>query len=433
MLGDSLAPSGEHGRNASRDALIERVVAGAAFRKSARLRELLYYLCERAQADPDHVIHEGDIGAEVFGRQPGYDTAQDPLVRVQVSQLRKRLQQHFETEGKSEPVLIEIPRGAYTPVFPRRVAEPMPGLVVLDAPAERSRHRWNWWTAGFAGLAAVLGVVAVWALMRSPLLPAPGTGPAVNRFWAQLLENGEPACIVTSDPVLVLFENMLGRGLTLSEYRIKDFNHVAAIEMSDLVQREFAKGLAAYQFSSVVDTQLVATLTLLNAAQRTRTEVVPAREFGVDYLRSHNVILLGSRLSNPWVEMFETQLNFRSMVPGRPDYVYFQNMAPRAGESRTFTLDWGKLGFCRVALLRNPAHGSHVLMISGTDIAATEAGGEFITSEPWVRMLRTTLKLGERERFPLFEALLRVEYQAKNAAPRFTIVGWRLPAATAPQ
>lgn len=107
----------------SDQSLVERVAGGTILRKSNRLRELLLFLCRRATSQPGTPIHEQEIGIEVFGRPPGYDTALETLVRVLVSQLRKKLQQHFASEGMDEPVVVEIPNGSYTPVFrpPRHV------------------------------------------------------------------------------------------------------------------------------------------------------------------------------------------------------------------------------------------------------------------------------------------------------------------------
>src|SRR3974390_569135 len=78
-----------------RGQLIQRVAASSVFAKSNRLRELVLFLCQRRPGDPAGAIHEQEIGVEVFGRRPDYDTTQDAIVRVQVSQLRKRLEQYF--------------------------------------------------------------------------------------------------------------------------------------------------------------------------------------------------------------------------------------------------------------------------------------------------------------------------------------------------
>jgi hypothetical protein len=426
MSGAPIAARSGRFRDVSRDALVERIVASPAFLKSARMRELLVFLCERALEGGDQAVRESEIGAAVFGRQPGYDTTQDPLVRVQVSQLRKRLQQYFENEGKEEPVIVEIPRGTYTPVFLKRQTEEIAAPPAIET-APASPARVSRLTLFCAGLAAISLAVAVWALLRHQPTPEASAAPTVNRLWSQFLENGQPACILISDPGLLMFENLVRRGLSLTEYRNKEFEQIAQAQIADPVRRDDALNVMVAPFSHKGDSQLVATLAVLNAAHRARSDVVPARDFEVSYLRSHNVIMLGSRLSNPWMEMFESQLNFRSVIPDTPDHIYFQNSEVRPGESKAYHLDWGRSGYCRVALLPNPNHNGNVLLISGTDMAATEAGGAFITGEPWVRLLRSTLGLRDRAPFPAFEILLKVDYLARNAAPRFSIAGWRRP------
>jgi hypothetical protein len=112
--------------------LVERVVASASFQRSWRLRELLLFVCERTLKDPDGNVRESDVAAGVFGRADDFDTNVDTLVRVQASQLRKKLQQYFSSEGVAEPLLLEIPRGTYRPVFRERGA----GVKVEAAPEE---------------------------------------------------------------------------------------------------------------------------------------------------------------------------------------------------------------------------------------------------------------------------------------------------------
>ncbi|MGA2327363.1 MAG: hypothetical protein ABSH05_13855 [Bryobacteraceae bacterium] len=62
-------------------------------------------------------ISEHQIGVAVFGRPAGYDSVADTIVRVQVSQLRRRLEHYFLTHGQNEPAVMEIPGGPYVPVF----------------------------------------------------------------------------------------------------------------------------------------------------------------------------------------------------------------------------------------------------------------------------------------------------------------------------
>ena len=103
--------------------LLYRVANSPQFLKSKRLRELLLYLGDRALKDPNCVLREQEIGVDVLGRPANYDTSHDTLVRVLVSHLRKKLQEHFAGEGKDEALIIEVPKGSYLPVFRPRGPE----------------------------------------------------------------------------------------------------------------------------------------------------------------------------------------------------------------------------------------------------------------------------------------------------------------------
>jgi len=104
-------------------ALIERVIASEQFSRSARLRDFLLYVGKQSLKEGCPEIHEHEIGAKVFGRPASYDRSADNIVRVNATELRKRIESYFETTGASEPFVFEIPRGGYRLVFRRRLAE----------------------------------------------------------------------------------------------------------------------------------------------------------------------------------------------------------------------------------------------------------------------------------------------------------------------
>src|ERR1035441_1911341 len=104
-------------------ALVERVVASPQLKRAARLREFLLYVGQRTLKDGLEQVHEQEIGSKVFGRAADYDTSLDNIVRVNASELRKRIEDYFESDGASEMLVLEIPRGSYKPVFRERSLE----------------------------------------------------------------------------------------------------------------------------------------------------------------------------------------------------------------------------------------------------------------------------------------------------------------------
>jgi hypothetical protein len=139
---------------------------------------------------------------------------------------------------------------------------------------------------------------------------------------------------------------------------------------------------------------------------------------------SQNTILLGSLRSNPWISLFEDQLNFRTDYHEKPAAVRFVNHAPMAGEPEEYWAEWRRTGYCRVAFLPNPKRTGNVLLVSGTDVISTEAGARFVTSEDSIRQLRQKLGLRSGDPFPHFEVLLKTQVLNDNV-PRFELVAYR--------
>ena len=76
------------------DQTLERVLSSPAFRNSKQCQKFLRYVVEHSHAGNDELLKERCIGIEVFGRDPDYDTAADPVVRVRATEVRKRLSQY---------------------------------------------------------------------------------------------------------------------------------------------------------------------------------------------------------------------------------------------------------------------------------------------------------------------------------------------------
>ena len=111
--------------------LLERICASNELKRAARLREFLRYVGQRSLEGDHAPISEHEIGQHVFGRLENYDTSVDNIVRVNASQLRKRIAAYYATEGANEPILLDIARGNYTPVFSLR-----PANVEIDIEAQ---------------------------------------------------------------------------------------------------------------------------------------------------------------------------------------------------------------------------------------------------------------------------------------------------------
>jgi TolB-like protein len=101
---------------------VEKVLASGKFADSPRMKRFVRFTVEEALNGAAARLKEIVIGAEVFDRDPSYDPRFDPIVRVEARRLRAKLQAYYEREGKDDPVIVEFPKGRYSPVFRARCA-----------------------------------------------------------------------------------------------------------------------------------------------------------------------------------------------------------------------------------------------------------------------------------------------------------------------
>jgi hypothetical protein len=248
--------------------------------------------------------------------------------------------------------------------------------------------------------------------------------PTVDRLWKQMFGNGRPVYLMLADSNLTMLEYVLRRQLSPLEYLQKQFPVPKGL-VCDPAASEVVRQLMSRQFTSIADASLTRHLGLLNAVHGVPTYVISAQDAYPHHLKYSHAVLAGSRRSNPWLELFEDRLNFRSRFDEARRVAYLENMAPRPGEERTYEQKADERGYCRVAYLSNLGGTGSVLILSGTEMASTEAAVDFITSERWLRAVRETLHIAERDPFPHFEVLLRTQL-VSFAAPKFEIVTVRL-------
>ena len=141
-------------------AQLEKILASEGFSRNDRLSGFLRFVIEQELSGRGDQLKESIIGVEVFGRDPGYDPRQDSVVRTEAAKLRARLAKYYATVA--DPLVIELPKGAYRPVFryPPSQGIPRPSRPRYWPQTVRSR---TLWVAAVAGvLALALCTIAWW-------------------------------------------------------------------------------------------------------------------------------------------------------------------------------------------------------------------------------------------------------------------------------
>lgn len=405
-----------------RRALIDRVAASAQFARSARLRDFLLYVGGQSLKQGCPEIHEQEIGTKVFGRSLAYDRSQDNIVRVNATELRKRIELYFATEGAHETLILEIPRGGYKPIFRKRSPVPEPQAASVPpaepalaetvrlqsaAPPKPHSHLGNilWATACAALAVTCLLLYQQDRAMRKAFNPWDGK-PAVASFWGDFVDNHQQTDVVLPDDSLSVTEDLVRHPISLEDYLSR--NYMRQIQSSDVspdrkfdLDQLFAHNLVT--FGGVRAAELMLNQIPVPSA----TNLTLARYYVADSLKHHNVILIGGRKANPWVHLFDDQVNFITDFDDAHSQAFVSNRDPKSGEQAVYPVSHDPnalVGYATIAYLPNPSRTGSVIILAGTDSDATCAAAEFLASEESLQKFMGSLHV---KSFPYFEILLK--------------------------
>src|ERR1700682_5227243 len=404
---------------------LEEIINGPAFKGSHRSQEFLKHIVERALRGDFDDLRERQVGINLFGRSAAYDTAEDAIVRVTASDVRKRLFQHYGQPDRDSGFRIDLPSGSYIPEFrclspafsdgsessaiaENHIGEKRAvGAPREDGPESPSRPVLR---AALAVGAVALAAVMWWVIG--------------HRFWFKLapVDNlisttfqGSPGTVqvVVSDEVLVLVQVLSGHRETLSQYE-----NLRYLSIPELVERKglqnFWDSLSTRQITNVGDLQNAMRIAENLRARKWNVSIRHARQINARDLRTGNFIILGSSFANPWAALFQVKdANFpiEPAPPGKSATIL--NRHPLVGEPSRFEVQLdpktGKaITYASVAVLENTARTARVMLVAGLSMSATEMAGEFLLQNDSVSTTRRVLGLPPGSPLPDFEMVLRI-------------------------
>jgi len=403
--------------------LLERICSSTELKRATRLRDFLRYVGNRSLEPNGAPISEHEIGLNVFERRQNYDTSADNIVRVNASELRKRIAAYYATEGVNESILLDIPLRTYTPQFRRRAvaavpcAEPPASVSVphiietrpLPTPSIQPVIKW-WPRYAFPALSLVLAVTCLFLVFRGRVtqndLYAWKSEPTLGPFWRGLIESPRQTDVVVADTSFSLVEDILKKRISLNDYLNHDYmRQIQASDLSPDLKKDL-QTIASRNNASLGDFRVAQKILAFDPISK-RAHLQYSRDYRPGAIKTNNVILIGSSRSNPWSELFQDRLNFILDYDPSMSEMLVRNRRPQSGESSVYEspVDPGSSnGFSVIDYIPNREHTANVLIIAGTTSEATEAAGEFLTSEEPFHRFQDRL---QTHSLPYFEVLLK--------------------------
>ncbi len=135
---------------------LEKISAGPELENSPRLVELLNYIGEESVAGRADRIKGFTIGQAIYAADLDFEPESNSIVRVEMGRLRRRLAEYYLNSGRTDPIVVDIPKGSYAPKF--TLNPQVPEEIKLSRPEQSKTLTFNnrWLMAGALGLAILL-------------------------------------------------------------------------------------------------------------------------------------------------------------------------------------------------------------------------------------------------------------------------------------
>jgi hypothetical protein len=389
--GDPPPSSAPPGRAQILKALRE-ILRSSPFRTSRQCQDLLRYVVEHSIAGHDELLRERVIGSEVFGRPPDYDTANDPVVRARIAEVRKRLAQYYlhETETASG-LRIEIPSGSYRARF-ETVAAPAPPVQMSQSEQEQltpapfpvaiepavirlppadvpGKKRLVWIMAAMLLLCIASGFT-LWRTFSS------SQERMLNLFWGPAFHSPMPVLVYTGTNVVYRFSPQF-----LDRYRqtrhmenagpefVVDLPSLKAVDPRDL-------SASANTYVSVGDVSACSAITSMLVRHGKTFEMRYAGDISAGDVHSASTVLIGA-FNNNWTLDVTRSMRFA--------FVRGDTIEDRIDKRRSWSVHMMPDGttlddYAVISRVLLPKTGAILLTAAGIGQYGTQAASEYVVN-----------------------------------------------------
>jgi len=393
-------------------AQVDRILQSRVFRSSEVIRQLFEYLTEKSLRGESDGLKEYTIALDALGKPESFDPRHESVVRMHLARLRQKLAEYYNTEGASEPILVDIPKGGFKVRFePRPVTFAPPAPV--EAIAEAPKRRWAKRELIFAAALAVTltsTVLLATQFGRSRQTDA-GTSeewtPALRELWEPLLSPNRRLVVCVATP---LFVKVPGFGF-LRESSVNDWDDVQGSKRLNSMEDALRAGISepSYGYTEVGTATAAFLLGQFLAPRKQAVQVTRANVLSWSEIAESNVIFLGSAAGIHQTDDLPVGLSLQLEPTG------IRNLRPQNGEP-AFIADrpaqnGAEGGESYTLISRLPAMNGPgaILMLAGNQTASVVSGVQAFTNPDIARMLASHLRTASGAIPKYFQAVLRVK------------------------
>ncbi len=384
---------------------LHRVMRSDVFRHSDALRHLLDYLGSKSFSDPPEEVKEYTIGIEACGKPPEYDPQKDASVRVQVGRLRQKLEDYYKSEGRADPVVLELPKGRFALLVRQQPPE-------SKAPVRRFRVFRNLNRVTVV-LALLLAAALVWAglLYQRVREYEGGLGASVQAatvrefipLWGSFLSHNAPSVVVFGSPS---FFASAKHNLFVRLYGLTDpDNPKSSPEFDTVDSRVGPLAGPRFDYASMGDAIAVQRLTSFFGSAGISLKALPAHLAAWESIKDNNLIFIGAWRMHPLLRRLPITQDFEL---GPDDQIH--NQKPGPGELKIYTTPSHRdsMTYASVGVFPGLRPGREVFVVTAHSSPGAVGAVDFITNADSVKLMRDRIGLPSSGHRKYFQMLLRV-------------------------
>ncbi len=371
---------------------LDRIIASRYFRSAGRSRQFLQYVVEKKLAGQVERLKERTIGTELFLRSPDYATGDDPVVRVQAGEVRRRLEQYYQEGSRDSSVFIKLPVGSYSPTFEWAAQRPsanpeLATLTPLLAPHTplKKLHGFSWpgiaVAAAFLILAVAVGMVFINSQRAAP------KKTIMEQFWGPVFTTPQPVLICLAKPVVYrpskrLYEQYSRTHPGTFQTEVERYNQPLPLDPGEKL---FGSDMTAYPEYGVDlgDAYAGVSLSGLFGQLGKPRQVRIGSNYSFQDLRNSPAVVVGA-FNNRWTMDLTANLHFAFVEKegkftiqeqtsgGR---IWLQHVANSASENADYAI---------VGRILDSRTGQFIAIVAGISGTGTQAAAEFVSQPEYI-------------------------------------------------
>jgi hypothetical protein len=380
---------------------LSAILKSTPFRTSKQAQQLLQYVVDETLAG--QALKERIIGANVFNRRPDYDTNADPIARLRVAEVRKRLALYYQG-ARDETVLINIPSGSFraifewsgksplpVPVDPQQERDSMPpsavpiiqqaenGIAVPDTKSSSARFRLGkWWIV----IAAALAIATLATLRYFPSAEE----RAFKKFWSPVLENSNTVLIgIGNNPLYELSnagEDEYYKNHPKTRFEEMGLHPYIPLSPGTPIDSKYINP-AVNTYLTIGDVGALSSIEYILAQRKIKLDIRFVNDLTYGDVRQNPTILIGAH-NNIWTLNMTDDLRF--------GFQGHSTIVDRFSPQRQWTANSDRSEtYAIAARLLNTWNGKVVMVIGGVGYAATRAAGDFIADPQSISKMAKSL------------------------------------------